>query len=84
MALSKTRLKEKMNDRIYNSLKKSMKSTASQGKDYVPVADVFWKKLADCISDIAMDIVDEMKDNAEVKEGIPGAAGPTTGPGKIE
>jgi len=54
-------------------------------------ADPSWAKIADAISDIAMDIVTEITTNAQVVPGIPVAtagspvaqSGATTGSGKI-
>lgn len=80
-------LKSKMKNTIYNGLKREFNSSASKGKNYSPVADEFWKKMAEAISDIATDIVMEIVQNAQVAPGIPTAGSQTNqqtvAPGKI-
>ena len=85
--LDAARLKAKMEDRIYNGLKAEFSSIASEGKDYLPIADAQWHRIADAISGIAIDIVNEITANAQVDAGIPTAGSPvaqaTVAPGKI-
>lgn len=75
MALDPAGLKAKMKLSIYNGLKKGYASTTGKGKDYLPVSDAQWMLLAEAISDIAMDIVTEIKTNAQVVHPL--------GPGKV-
>ena len=88
MPLQAATMKAKFKSRIHDGLARVFAS------DTDPQADPSWAKLADAISDIAMDIVTEITTNAQV---IPGQAvvgtfvgvgsGPTTGvtttPGQI-
>lgn len=92
MALVGSAIKAKFRNTIYNGLKRTMSEAASRGEGYPAVADPFWDKLADAISDIAMDLVDEIHSNAQVTPGqaVTGTSvsgGPVTGqtasPGKI-
>lgn len=84
MAMNKAKLKSKMKTTIYNGLKAQFGGDAAQGTGYTPIADAQWKKMAEAISGIAADIVTEIVSNAQVKSGIPTAAGgPTVAPGKI-
>ena len=80
-------LKSKMKERIYNGLKAEFGSSAGEGKDYNPIADAQWMKMATAISGIAADIVMEITQNATVLPGIPTAGSPasqvTVGPGQI-
>jgi hypothetical protein len=84
-------IKSKFKDTIYSGLKREFSAAAGKGDQYSGVADEFWLKLASAISDIAMDLVDEMHQNAMVSPGIPVATagspvaqtGATTAPGKI-
>jgi hypothetical protein len=91
MALVAPAIKSKFKDTIYAGLKREFTAAVNQGQGYPPVADEFWLKLADAISDIAMDLVDEMHNNAQVQPGqavvtagSPAAhTGTTVSPGKI-
>jgi hypothetical protein len=93
MPLVGVAIKSKFKDTIYSGLKREFSAAVSQGQGYPPVADEFWLKLASAISDIAMDLVDEMHSNAQVLPGqqvvgvgggIPGpVTGATVSPGKI-
>lgn len=87
MAMNAANLKSKMKQTIYNGLKAQFGSAASQGKNYNGIADDHWQKLAEAISGIAMDIVMEIVQNAQVMPGIPTAgsqsAQTSVGPGKI-
>lgn len=80
-------LKAKMKETIYNGLKAQFSSEASQGQAYNPIADAQWQKMAESISGIAMDIVAEITQNAQVAAGIPTAGSPvaqvTVATGKI-
>ena len=80
-------LKAKMKETIYNGLKAQFSSEASQGQAYSPIADAQWQKMAESISGIAMDIVEEITKNAQVAAGIPTAGSPvaqiTVATGKI-
>lgn len=96
MALDGAAIKAKFRNTIHNGLRRVMSEAIGKGVDYPPVADPFWDKLADAISDIAMDLVDEIHSNAEVVPGqqVTGKAsnasteGPvvaeTASPGKIK
>ena len=91
MPMSPAALKSQMKETIYNALKKNFSASASQGANYDSVADENWKKIADSISEIAFDIVNEITSNAQVMSGIPVATagspaaqtGVTTAPGNI-
>lgn len=87
MAMDPAGLKSKMKNSIYNGLKSQFGPVAGQGKEYSPIADAHWQKMAEAISEIATDIVMEITQNSQVLPGIPTAGGPaaqvTTGPGKI-
>lgn len=78
MPMNPANLKSKIKERVYNGLKSQFGSSASKGKGYSSVADENWKKIAEAISGIAVDIIMEISQNAEV---MPGAqvvgAGPT-------
>lgn len=84
-------MKALMQARIHAGLSRVLTPTVSDGKNYPPIADEFWAKLADAISDIAMDIVNEIHQNAQVVPGqqVTTNGGPTTqsgqtiSPGKI-
>lgn len=88
MPLVGASLKAKFKDSIYNGLKREM-GGANGGAS----ADAFLQKLANAISDIAMDLVDELHSNAQVAPGqqvvgvgggIPGpVTASTVSPGKI-
>jgi tRNA A37 threonylcarbamoyltransferase TsaD len=87
MAMQPSALKSKMKETIYNGLKAQFGSSASKGKNYNPVADEQWQKLAEAISGIAADIIMEIVQNAQVLPGIPTAGSPaaqtSVAPGKI-
>lgn len=84
-------IKSKFQTTIHNGLKREFSAAAAKGQNYPPIADEFWTKLANAISDIAMDIVEEIQSNAQV---VPGQqvttqgsptnhTGSTVSPGKI-
>lgn len=87
MALDPAGLKSKIKERIYNGLKKEFGSSAGTADAYTSVADAQWQKVAEALSGIAMDIIDEITTNGQVAPGIPTAGGPTSqvtvAPGKI-
>ena len=91
MPLEANAMKAKFKDRIYQGLKREFKSEMSQGKDYQPLAEQMLLKIASAVSDIAMDIVQEIQTNAQVMPGqsVVTAGGPsnqagsTVSPGKI-
>lgn len=91
MALSGSALKAKMRATIKAGLEREFGSEIQKGKDYSPIAQAQWEKMASAIADIAVDIVTAITTQAEVVPGIPVAtvggpsnqAGATTGPGKI-
>lgn len=91
MPLSGSSIKSKFKKTIYNGLKREFNAAASKGQNFPPIADDFWLKLADAISDIAMDMVDEIHQNAQVSPGQQVATtgsptnhtGATVSPGKI-
>lgn len=94
MPLVAPEMKARFQSRIHAGLARVFSPDVAQGKGYPPIADPFWAKLADAISDIAMDVVDEIHQNADVVPGqqvlipatnAPGApsAGQTISPGKI-
>lgn len=77
-------MKSKFQDRIHTGLTRVFGSDAAAGTGYPGIADPFWAKLADAISDIAMDVVNEIQQNAEVVPGQSTSDGATTtSPGKI-
>lgn len=84
MPMQPAALKAKMKATIYNGLKAQFSSAAGKGKEYMPISDAQWEKLAEAISGIALDIVMEITTNAQVNPGIPTpVGGPTVAPGKI-
>jgi len=93
MPLIAPAIKAKFKDTIHSGLKREFSAAAGKGDGFPPVADEFWMKLADAISDIAMDLVTEMTTNAMVVPGqqvvgvgggVPGpVTGSTVSPGKI-
>lgn len=91
MPLVAAAMKAKMQTRIHQGLKRTFSPAVNQGKDYSGIAEEFWEKLADAISDIAMDVVSEIQQNAEVvpgqqvttQGGPTNQAGQTVSPGKI-
>jgi hypothetical protein len=92
MPLIGPEMKSKFQKTIKDGLKREF-SAVSATKGYSAVAEAQWEKLANAISDIALDIVMEITTNAQVLPGIPiagvggGVPGPvsgaTTAPGKI-
>ena len=70
MALDKQRLKSKMKERMLNSFKDNF-AYIRNTPGYSGVADDWWEKASDTISDIAMDIIDEIVSNADVVKGVP-------------
>lgn len=73
-----------MKQRIYNGLKREFAAEVAKGEGFPPVADGFWMKLADAISDAALDIVNDIQTDAQVQPGIPTTTGATVGPGVIK
>ena len=83
MALSPSGLKSNMSTRIFNSLKREFADVEST-PGYSAIADAQWQKIANALSDVAMDIVTEITSNGEVNPGIPVTGGnATTAPGTI-
>lgn len=88
--LDRDKLKAKMKQSIKAGLARNF-GAVSGTPGYAPVSSDYWDKLADAISDIAIDVVDALQKDAEVVAGIPVAtaggpsnqAGTTTAPGKI-
>jgi hypothetical protein len=93
MALNASNMKALMQSRIHAGLQRVYSSyVAKGGSNYPPIADEMWALLADAISDIAMDVVEQIQDTAEV---VPGqqvqttdsagdsGTGQTISPGKI-
>ena len=87
MPMDPSRLKSKLEQRIYNGFKAEFSASASKGTAYTSVADEQWLKMAKAISGIAADIILEITQNAMVQPGVPTAGGPssqaTVAPGKI-
>ena len=94
MALQAAEMKARFQTRIHSGLRRVFSRFVAQGKGYPPIADEMWELLADALSDIAIDIVNEIHQNAEVVPGqavvIPvtsatgsPSAGTTVSPGKI-
>ena len=87
MALNPAALKIKMQLRIYQGLKKNFSTDVAKGAGYMAIADVAWLKMADAISDSALDIIAEIIMDAQVSPGIPTVGSPgsqaTVAPGKI-
>ena len=91
MPLVSASMKAKFKKRIEAGLAKNFPEVAATG-EYGGVSKEMWSKIADAISDIAMDIVDEIQTNAEVTPGIAVATaggpaaqtGATIAPGKIK
>lgn len=87
-------MQSKFYDTIYSNLKSEFGSSAQKGQDYQPIADEFWQKLATALSKIAVDIVNEIQQNAMVLPGqqvvgvgggVPGpVSGSTVSPGMIK
>ena len=91
MALQANEMKARFQSRIEAGLSRVFSEEVSHGRGYPPIAEDQWKRIADAISDIAVDIVNEIQQNAEVVVGIPvsttGSSSAQTGftvaPGKI-
>lgn len=91
MPLVGSALRAKFKDTIFSGLKRELHPVLGQGENYVPEADKFLEKIANAIADIAVDLVDEIHNNAQVAPGIqvttagsPNAhSGATVAPGKI-
>jgi hypothetical protein len=92
MPLVGPEMKARFQSRIYAGLQRVYTQYVNHGNNYLPIADHMWELLADAISDIAIDIVNEIHENAEV---VPGqqvetkdsagdtGTGETISPGKI-
>jgi len=63
-------LKSKIKETIYNGLKTQFGPAASKGDGYDSEANAQWQKMAEAISGIAADIIDEITSNAQVEPGI--------------
>lgn len=91
MALNAQTLKTLFYNRIYAGLQTQFGPEIAGSPSYQPQADKEWGKLAEAISGIAADIVNQIQTSAEVKAGIDvlvqTSTGPATGntksPGKI-
>ena len=81
MALVSSEMKAKFQSRIHAGLSRVFSAEVAQGKGYPPIVDPYWERLADAISDIAMDIVQEIHDNAQVIPGQQVLVPATSGPG---
>lgn len=83
MALNGPALKAKMALSIKAGLKRNF-SDVSSTAGYAGISEAQWIKIADAVSDIALDIVLALTTQAQVAPGIPTVAGgTTTAPGKI-
>lgn len=83
MAMSPSGLKSNMSARILASLEREFADVMST-PGYSSEVQAQWQKLANALSDIAMDIVTEITSNAEVNPGIAVTNGNvTTSPGTI-
>lgn len=88
--LDKQKLKAAMKKSIKAGLERNFSSVSSTS-GYAGVSSEQWEKIADAVSDIALDIVDTLQMDAQVMPGIPvttagspsAQAGATTAPGKI-
>jgi hypothetical protein len=69
MPLVASEMKAKFQSRIYSGLQRVFGSEISEGTDYPPEAQKQWRMMADAISDIAMDVVNEITQNAQVNPG---------------
>jgi len=85
-------MKAKFQSRIHDGLRRVFSADVSAGTGYEPIADAQWAKMADAISDLAIDLVNEIQQNAEVLPGIQvtttdsngdSGTGATISPGKI-
>jgi len=86
MALNSSAMKAKFKSRIFSGLQRVFQAEVDAAPGYAPIAAASWEKIADAVSDIAMDIVSEMQTNAEVTPGqavtgtfIGTGSGPVTG-----
>ncbi len=70
MALNSNEMKSRFEATIYAGLVRVFSSDVAQGQGYPPIAEQAWHQLADALSDIAMDIVNEIQENAQVQVGI--------------
>lgn len=90
MALDRDKLKAKMKQSIEAGMARNFGGVAGTAS-YGGVSKEQWQKIADAISDIALDVVDAIQKEAEVAPGIPvttaggpsNQAGATVAPGKI-
>jgi len=82
MPLVASEMKAKFQTRIHAGLARVFSS------DHDSQVDAQWMKMADAISDIALDLVMEIQTNAEVVPGqavaTSGGPGATVAPGKIQ
>ena len=91
MALSSSSMRSLFYNRIYNNLRDKFGPAVQVSAGYPPIADEYWQKLASCIADIAIDLVSEIKTNAQVQQGIDvkvsgssgDSVGSTVAPGRI-
>lgn len=86
MALNGAALKAKMATSIKAGLARNF-SDVSSTAGYGAISEAQWVKIADAVSDIALDIVLAITTQAQVAPGIPTAGGPTNqvtvAPGQI-
>lgn len=84
--MSGSKLKAEMKQRIYNGLVREFSGDVAKAAGFPPIANDVWMRLANAISDAAMDIVDDIHNDAQVQPGIPigGPFSSTIGPGKID
>lgn len=93
MPLVAPAMQAKFKKRIFDGLKAKMSSATSKGDSYSAVSEEFLEKIADAVSGIAIDLVEELTTNAQVLPGqqivgvgggVPGPVqGATVSPGKI-
>ena len=69
MPLNSAEMKNRFKNTIYNGLKRVFAADVAKGKGYSAIADAQWMKMADAISDIGMDIVNEIQTKAQVVPG---------------
>lgn len=62
-------LKAKMSERIFEGLKR-VYTKVDATANYSSVVEAQWRSMADAISDIALDIVADIQQNAQVNPGI--------------
>ena len=84
MALDAEKLKGELKERIHSALMREFPEvTAVPG--YQGQVDAYWVKLAAAISDVAIDIVNDIQNDAEVMAGIATSdLAVTIAPGKIQ